>query len=53
MWEVLDTVRTVQVVPEDDLVGHDTEGKECVCGPAIDFSGQRPLVIHDALDGRE
>lgn len=39
------------IYPVNDIVPHDTESKECVCGPEIDWNNQ--LVVHHSLDGRE
>lgn len=52
---------TVHVSPVNDLVSHETEGCECVCGPDVEFFdpstgdtyASGPLVIHHSLDGRE
>ena len=49
---------TVHVYPRDDLVEHELEGTDCVCGPAVervekDGGGDGWLVIHHSLDGRE
>lgn len=52
------TLATMHVVPVDDLVGHDTSGGDCPCGPATE-PVQRDdgtiawKVLHYALDGRE
>lgn len=52
--------RTVHVVPERDLIEHDssTDQADCVCGPAVECvpaaAGPDGWVItHHALDGRE
>lgn len=52
-WEVYED-DAVHVVPTQwtDAVAHVLDS-ECVCGPRVDFSGPRPLVIHHSLDGRE
>ena len=49
---------TAHVVPTGDLVAHDTNTDECVCGPTPDpvFRGDGScgwLLIHHSLDGRE
>ena len=49
---------TFHVYPLGDLVEHDTDGDDCVCGPEIeavetDDGGINWLVIHHSLDGRE
>ena len=52
-WAVMDQEATVHIVPIDDLVEHDLDGLECMCGPEVDFSGERPMVSHASLDRRE
>lgn len=51
-WEIYD-LASVQVVPEQgsDVVMHDLD-MDCICGPDVDFSAARPVVIHHSLDGR-
>ncbi len=49
---------TVHVVPVNDLVEHDTDGVECVCGPTTeavprDDGSMGWVVTHHSLDGRE
>jgi hypothetical protein len=49
---------TVHVVPVNDLVEHDTDGPDCVCGPTVepvdrDDGSLGWLVVHHSLDGRE
>lgn len=46
------------VVPVDDLIEHDTDGGDCVCGPEEtpvkrDDGSIGWLVTHHSLDGRE
>ena len=46
------------VFPIDDLVDHDTDGGDCVCGPTTkpverDDGSIAWIVCHHALDGRE
>lgn len=43
----------VHVVPVADLVDHDTDGDDCVCGPDVEFVPGGMVVIHHSLDGRE
>lgn len=52
-WEVYD-LASVHVVPEQgsDQIMHDLD-MDCICGPRVDFTESRPLVIHHSLDGRE
>lgn len=52
-WEVYDR-DAVHVVPTQgtDVVIHDLN-MDCVCGPDVDFSADRPVVTHHSLDGRE
>jgi hypothetical protein len=47
---------TAQVVPDDDLIRHDSD--DCVCGPTVepiprDDGSYGWLVIHHSLDSRE
>jgi hypothetical protein len=52
---------TIHVRPIADLIQHETDGPDCICGPDVEFfdpeTGETyadgPLVIHHALDGRE
>jgi hypothetical protein len=51
-------VTTVHVYPVGDLIEHDTETDECICGPVIepvpDEDGSMGwLITHNSLDGRE
>lgn len=39
------------IYPVKDLVEHNTESMECICGPEIDWKNE--LVIHAAMDRRE
>jgi hypothetical protein len=43
----------VHVYPVNDLVPHDTETRECVCGLRLEFSDEGCVVIHRAWDERE
>ena len=48
----------VHVYPVDDLVEHDLEGEDCVCGPTVEAvfreDGSNGWVVkHNSLDGRE
>lgn len=49
---------TVHVVPVGDLVEHDTDGGECICGPSAEAVFREEgsagwLMTHHSLDGRE
>lgn len=49
---------TVHVYPNADLVEHDTETDDCVCGPTIEPVEREDgsigwLATHHSLDGRE
>lgn len=39
--------------PEEDLVEHDLDSDECVCGPHVQFEDRGWVVIHHSLDNRE
>jgi len=46
----------VHVYPLNDLVEHDIEGEDCVCGPDVELVSAIDdgwLVTHHSLDGRE
>lgn len=49
----------VHVVPENDLIQHDSSGgQDCVCGPSTEPVEREDgsmgwLVVHHSLDGRE
>lgn len=40
------------VIPKADYIEHE-ENQECVCGPKIEDHGDKVLVVHHSLDGRE
>ena len=49
---------TVHVWPDADIVEHDTDGGDCICGPKFeavfrDDGSNGWLVSHHSLDGRE
>lgn len=49
---------TVHVFPVGDLVEHDTDTEDCVCGPTTepverDDGSFGWLIVHHSLDGRE
>lgn len=49
---------TVHTYPVSDLIEHDTDGGDCLCGPtteavARDDGSYGWQVIHHSLDGRE
>lgn len=54
-WYVFDNPDAVHVVPRNDTRDHNIcHGEhECWCNPAIEDEGERPIVIHNAADGRE
>ncbi|MYW43051.1 hypothetical protein [Streptomyces sp. SID161] len=48
----------VHVYPLDDLIEHDTESDDCVCGPRMrpvkrDDGSIGWVITHHSLDGRE
>lgn len=49
--------RIIHVVPINDLISHDTDTDQCVCGPSLELvegeEGDGWLVVHHSLDGRE
>lgn len=49
---------TVHVFPLEDLIEHDTESDECLCGPSLEAVQREDgstgwMLTHHALDGRE
>lgn len=48
----------VHTFPLNDLIDHDTDSDDCVCGPRIepvpaDDGSMGWVVVHHSLDGRE
>lgn len=48
----------LHVVPREDLVEHDDESTDCICGPDVERviglgGAHGTIVVHHALDGRE
>lgn len=48
----------VHCYPIDDLIEHDTDTDECVCGPEVEVVKRADgsvgwLYVHHSLDGRE
>lgn len=48
----------VHVYPIGDLIEHDTDSDDCVCGPTTehvpgDDGGDGWVITHHSLDGRE
>lgn len=50
-------VNVVHVLPINDLIAHEENSDECVCGPAVEhvksLDGDGWVIIHHSLDGRE
>lgn len=44
---------TTHVFPVNDLVEHETDGGDCVCGPRTEYVDGEWIIVHHALDGRE
>ncbi len=49
---------TVHVSPLGDLIEHDTDGDDCLCGPRTepverDDGSYGWVIVHHSLDGRE
>lgn len=42
----------IHIYPENDWIEHVTEGTGCLCCPRVEWESV-PLVIHNAIDGRE
>lgn len=50
--------QTVHVSPINDLIDHDTDTDDCLCGPSIEAvddgdGGYGYVLTHHSLDGRE
>ena len=50
-------IEDMHVYPVNDLIEHDTESEDCICGPRTDFvqtdHGDGYIILHHSLDGRE
>ena len=49
---------TIHTYPVNDLIEHDLEGEDCVCGPKVEAVFREDgsngwVVLHHSLDGRE
>lgn len=56
--QVVETVSIVHTYPVGDLIEHDTDGGDCICGPTTEAVMREDgsngwQVIHHSLDGRE
>lgn len=59
-WVVLEDKDSVHVLPEEDIKPHgfpDKEGTradlaniDCPCKPKLDFSGRKPVVVHNSFE---
>lgn len=50
--------QTVHVLPVNDVIEHEDEGVDCICGPTVEpvFDADGAcgwLISHNSLDGRE
>lgn len=54
MWEVIELVHSVHVIPTNDLITH-AYNKNCICGPRMDLDNDntKTVWIHDSFDRRE
>lgn len=57
-WLVEEGERHVFVLPLDDLVSHEADSDECVCGPTSEPVERADgsigwMLTHQALDGRD
>jgi hypothetical protein len=53
-----DRMATVHVYPDNDLIEHDTDGGDCLCGPKSEGVKNEDgsygwVIVHHSLDGRE
>lgn len=49
---------TIHTVPVNDLIEHDSDGGDCICGPTVvpierEDGSIAWQMIHHSLDGRE
>ena len=44
---------TIHTLPVADLVEHNSDSDDCICGPDIEFVEGGKHVVHHSLDGRE
>lgn len=49
---------TLHVMPINDLIEHDRDGDDCLCGPTTqaafrDDGSCAWMIVHHSLDGRE
>lgn len=55
---ILEGMSDYHIYPVNDLVEHDADGGDCVCGPRVEAMTEGPgptdwLFVHSSLDGRE
>ncbi len=55
---MIELVNSVHCVPINDLVEHNTDNDDCICGPTTEPVERSDgsfglIVIHHSLDGRE
>lgn len=43
----------VHTYPIGDLIEHETDGDDCLCGPDFEFVDGGLVISHHSLDGRE
>lgn len=54
MWEAKRVAPgIVHVVPVDDIIDHNLDSADCVCGPRVRQREQGTVIVHASLDGRE
>lgn len=52
------TIGDIHCYPTNDLIEHDTDGDDCICGPAMEPVERADgsygwVIVHHSLDGRE
>jgi hypothetical protein len=52
IWDNTDRDGTLQIIPEGDLMGHESS-VSCACGPEAELVNGYWLITHASLDGRE
>lgn len=52
-WVVQEHEHCLSAVPAQDLIDHEADSDECVCGPRVVLTTGKIVIAHCSLDGRE
>lgn len=61
-WAIVEDEECVHIVPETDIKPHgfiikgnkgELADMDCPCNPRVDFSGMKPLVIHNSFEYKD